>query len=97
MHDGTARRQARDLATENCAGDRVFVTKIDVDLGRADHVRTDQHPFQEPVRIGVEEVAVLERAGLALVGVHRHQPRPGLAPHGAPFAPGREPRAPEAA
>ena len=42
-------------------------------------------------------MAVLERAGLALVAVHRHQPRPGRLPHQRPLAPGGKAGAAEAA
>ena len=37
--------------------------------------------------------AILEGARFALVGVDRHQPRTGLAEHGAPLAPGGKARA----
>ena len=49
------------------------------------------------MRIGFEIIAVLERAGLALVAIDRHQPRARLAQHRAPFAPGRKAGAAEAA
>jgi hypothetical protein len=49
------------------------------------------------MRVGLEVVAVLEGAGLALVGVDRHQARPLLLTHEAPFAPGRKAGAAEAA
>ena len=60
-------------------------------------MRADQHAFEEAVRIALEIDAVLERAGLALVAVDRHQARAGLAEHRAPFAPRREAGAAEAA
>ena len=49
------------------------------------------------MRIALEVGAVLEGAGLALVDVHRHQPRRRLLAHDAPLAPGRKARAAEAA
>ncbi len=49
------------------------------------------------MRIGFEIIAILEGAGLALVAIDRHQPRPGLAEHRAPFASGRKAGAAEAA
>ncbi len=49
------------------------------------------------MRIEAEIVAVLERAGLALVGVDRHQARACLGAHQRPLAPGREAGAAEAA
>ena len=49
------------------------------------------------MRIEAEIVAILEGAGLALVGVHRHQARRRLGAHQRPLAAGREARAAEAA
>ena len=49
------------------------------------------------MRIGFEVKAILERAGLALVAVDRHQPRAGLAEHRAPFPSRRKARAAETA
>ena len=49
------------------------------------------------MRIGFEIIAILEGAGLALVAVDRHQPRPGLAEHRAPFASRRKAGAAEPA
>ena len=49
------------------------------------------------MRIGFEIIAVLERAGLALVAIDRHQPRPGLAQYRAPLASGRKAGAAEPA
>ena len=43
--------------------------------------------------IGFEIVAVLEGAGLALVGIDRHQARLGLGADEPPLAPGRKPGA----
>ena len=42
------------------------------------------------MRVEAEIVAVLEGAGLALVGIHRHQPRALLGAHELPLAAGRE-------
>src|SRR6185369_6129930 len=58
--------------------------------------RGDQHALDEPVRITLEVVAVLERAGLALVDVDGHQPRRGLGADDLPLASGREAGAAEA-
>src|SRR5204862_5920815 len=49
------------------------------------------------MRVGFEKIAVLEGAGLALIGIDRHQPRLWLLPHKAPFAPGRKTGAAEPA
>ncbi len=76
---------------------RVFVAQVDVDLRRLDHPGRDQHPFEKAVRVGLEEIAVLEGAGLALVGVDRQQPRRRLLAHQTPFASGRKPGAAEPA
>ncbi len=46
----------------------------------------DQHALEKAMRIALEIPAVLEGAGLALVAIDRHQPRPGLAEHRAPFS-----------
>ena len=75
----------------------VLVAQVDVDLGDAHRPGGDQHAFEEAVRIALEVVAVLEGAGLALVDVHRHQPRRRLGAHDAPLAPGRKAGAAEAA
>jgi hypothetical protein len=97
VQPGAIRRQFRDLALQNFARSRIFVADVDVDLGRFDNLRADQHALDKAVRIGLEIIAILERAGLALVAVDRHQPRPGLAEHRAPFSPGRKARAAETA
>src|ERR1700734_3970483 len=49
----------------------IFVADIEVDFGGLDHPGGDQHAFKETVRIEPEIVAILERAGLALVCIHR--------------------------
>ena len=64
---------------------------------RLDHPGRDQHAFDEAVRIALEIIAVLEGAGLALVGIDSEQARRGLRAHQLPFAAGREARAAEAA
>ena len=86
-----------DLALENRAARRVFVAKIDVDLVDADRPRGDQRALEEAVRIALEVVAILERARLALVDVHREQPRRGLGAHDFPLAARRKARAPQTA
>ena len=75
----------------------VFVAQVDVAGLDADHLRGDQQAFEEAVRVALQVGPVLEGAGLALVDVHRHQARRGLAAHDAPLAPGRETRAAQAA
>src|SRR6185312_12182237 len=95
--DRPASRQLGDLALQDLARDGIFVADVDIDLARLDDMRADQHAFEEAVRIGVEIMAVLEGAGLALVAIDRHQARPRLAQHGAPFAASRKAGAAEAA
>src|SRR5262249_48010486 len=70
---------------------------VDVDLGDADGPRGDDRALDEAVRIALEVVAVLERAGLALVDVDRHEARLGLGRDRPPLAPGGEARAAQAA
>src|SRR5205085_7964680 len=71
--------------------------QIDVNLRDSHRPRGDEHAFEEAVRVALEVPAVLERARLALVDVHRHQARLGLAGDALPLAPDREARAAEAA
>ena len=89
--------QRRDLAREQRAARGVLVAQVDVDLVDADGPGGDQHAFEEAVRIALEVVAVLERAGLAFVDVDRHQPRRRLGAHDPPLAAGREARTAETA
>ncbi len=62
-----------------------------------DHPGGDQHAFDEAVRIQLQIIAILESAGLTLVGIDRKEPRRRLGTHEAPFAPGREASAAETA
>ena len=75
----------------------ILVADIDVDVRRLDHPGGDQHAFDEAVGIAFEIMAVLEGAGLALVGVDRHQAGRRLGAHQRPFAAGREAGAAQAA
>ena len=67
-----------DLREQHQPDFRILVADIDIDRRRLDHPCADQHAFEEAMRIAFEIVAVLERAGFALVAVHRHQPRRGF-------------------
>src|ERR1700682_709734 len=78
---------------EDGAAARVLVAQVNPDLAHAGAPGSDQHAFQEAVRIALEVPAVLEGAGFALVDVDRHHARFGLGGHEAPLAPGRKPRA----
>ena len=77
VHARTARRQLCDLALEHFERGRIFVAQIDVDVGRVDDMRADQHAFEEAMRIGIEIEAILERAGLALVAIDAISRGPG--------------------
>ena len=63
----------------------------------ADHLRRNQHAFEQTVRVAFEVESVLEGAGLAFVHVDRQQARRRVLAHDAPLAPGRKARAAEAA
>src|SRR5690606_34118041 len=89
-------REERQLALQHLAAAVIFVAQVDIDFGDADGPCGDQHAFQETMRIALEVVAILERAGFALVDVHRHQARLGLRTDDAPFAPRGEARATQA-
>ena len=75
----------------------IFVAHIDVGVGRFDHPGGDQHAFDEAMRVLLEVVPVLERAGLAFVAVDREHPRRRLGAHQRPLAAGRKAGAAEAA
>ena len=83
--------ELRHLAEQDLADERIFVAQIDVDRPRLDRPRGDEHAFEKAVRVALEVVAVLERPRLALVRVHRHQPRTFIAAYDAPLPSGREP------
>ena len=85
-----ARAELRHLAQQNFTDERVFVTEVDVDRLRLDRPRGDEDAFEEAVRVAVQVIAVLERAGFALVRVHRHQPGAFVAAHDAPLPTGGE-------
>ena len=50
-------------------GQRVLGTDIDDGRGRSDGIGADEHAFDEVMRIALDDRAVHERAGVALVGV----------------------------
>ena len=70
---------------------RVFIAQVDIDFRRLDDPRGDQHPFE--IGAGRFRGSGRRRAGIALVAIDRHHPRPLLGEDKAPFAPGREPGA----
>src|SRR5215470_12283289 len=70
---------------------------IDSILADAGAPGSDQHPFEEAMRITLEVPAVLEGARLTFVDVHRHQARLGFSGDDAPLASGGESGAAQAA
>src|ERR1700730_17143490 len=87
----------RDLLLEHEAQFAIFVAHVEIDVARLDHPGGDQHAFDEAVGIALEVMAVLECAGLAFVGIDRHESRRGFGTHDRPFAPGGKARATEPA
>ena len=76
---------------------RVFVANVDVSVGGLDHPGGDQHALDESMRIAFEIEAILERAGLAFVGVDGEKPRRRFGADQRPFASGWKTGAAEAA
>ena len=56
-----------DLIREDLPRDRILVADVDVDFGGLDHVGGDQRALEKAVRIGIEEVLILEGARLTFV------------------------------
>ena len=75
-------------------GERVFAADVEEALLRARGEAADGHGFDDRERIVREQHAILERAGLGLVGVaHQVVRQRRLPAHGLPLAAGRERRA----
>ena len=68
----------------------IFVAHVHIRIRRLYHPGGNQHALDEAVRVLLEIVPILERAGLAFVGVDREQPRRRLGAHQRPFPPGRK-------
>src|SRR5690606_38372662 len=83
-----------DRALQDRVGLRVLVAQVDEALVGAARVARDRHAFEQGERVVVHERAVLEAAGLALVGVGDDRLRPArrLA-HRLPLRAGGEARA----
>ena len=81
-----------DLFQQHLADARIFVAQVDVAFGGLDGPAGDQRAFEEAMRVLLHIDPVLDRAGLALVRVHRHQPGAGLGADESPLAPGGEAR-----
>src|ERR1700751_1438403 len=75
----------------------IFITDVDISVGGLDHPSSDQHALDEPMRIAFEIKSILERAGLAFVGVDGEQPRRRFSADQRPFASGGKAGATEAA
>ncbi len=89
--------QAPQFPLQQRADAVVLVAQVDPDGIDAHGPGGDEHAFQKAVRVALQDPAVLEGAGLALVDVHRHVARAGVAAHDAPLASGRKPGAAQAA
>ena len=90
------RLQRADRTLERRTHTRVLVAQVDVAVGAAGGPGADQHAFEHPVRIPLQQHPVLEGAGLALVGVDHHQPGLRLGRDDAPLAAGGEARTAQA-
>ena len=82
--------QRGDLLQEDLAGGGVFVAEVDVGGIGLDGPGGDERAFKDAVRVGLKVEAVLEGAGLALVGVDREVARLRLAADEGPFPARRE-------
>ena len=71
----------------------VLATDVDERRGRADRVAHDEDALDQRVRVSEHDLAVLERAGLGLVGVHAQVGRPPVLGQERRLAAGREPGA----
>ncbi len=58
-----------DGLTAAAQGHRVFCPHIDVAAGRAHGVSGDNHPFQDTVRVSLQDIAVHESPGVSFIGV----------------------------
>ncbi len=61
------RPERSDFLLEQFAARVIFVTQVHVDVLDAHDPCGDEHALEEPVRIALEVVAILERARFALV------------------------------
>src|SRR6185503_16576004 len=89
--------KAGELALEDGSAAVILVAQVDIDVIDTDRPRRHEGALQEAVRIALEVIPVLERAGLALVDVDRHQARRRFRRDDLPLASGGEARAAEAA
>src|SRR5215471_13309730 len=89
--------ESLEFALEDGAAAVILVAKIDIDFSDAHSPRGHKRAFDEAMRVSLEVVPILERAGLALVDVDRHQARRRLGSHDLPLAAGWKARAAQAA
>ena len=71
---------------ENFPASGILIAQIDIDLSHPGTPRRDQHSLKKTMRVALEIPAVLERARLALVDVHRHHARRRLGSDKLPLA-----------
>ena len=84
----------RDRRLEPLGAERELAADVDVRRVTADRVGGDDDAFEQLVRVLLDDEAILERAGLALVGVDREvDGLRRLLRQEAPFEPCRKPRA----
>ena len=86
----TGSPRAASAADEALPRRRVLLPEVDVALVGLREPHRDLDPLDEQVRPQLHDVAVLDRPGLALVGVHDHDARAGVVAHGRPLPEGRE-------
>src|SRR5437588_1363084 len=82
--------EAGDLVLQHEAQLGILIPNIEIDVPRLHDPGCDEHAFDETMWIAFEIIPVLERAGLALVGIDRHEARRRLGAYQRPFASGRE-------
>ena len=80
---------------QNLTDRGVLVSEVNINALGFHHPGRYQHPLQETMRVALQVKPVFEGAGLALVGVHRHQSGTVVTPDDAPLAPGWETGAPQ--
>src|SRR5581483_12159949 len=88
------RARLRDRRAQVLVGGTVLAAHVDV--GGVDVIRDrrDEEALDQEVRVALEALPILERAGLALVGVARDVARPAVVGrHERPLHAGREARA----
>ena len=85
-----ARAELRDRGEQPRAGGCVLLAQVDDRVLGLDEPRRDRHALDEQMRPQLHDVAVLDRARLALVGVDDDDARPGELDDGRPLAERRE-------